>query len=43
MRKKKGHSRMCCSPIEFGGAFEDYINRYNKIPEVVQEPNLKPD
>ena len=31
--------KMCCGN-EFGGAFEAYLNKYNKIPEVVKEPSL---
>ena len=32
-------SRMCCGN-EYGSAFEFYLNKYNKIPEVISEPNL---
>ena len=32
-------SRMCCGN-EFGGDFEVYLNKYNKIPDVISEPSL---
>ena len=32
-------SRMCWGN-EYGSAFEFYLNKYNKIPEVISEPNL---